>query len=96
MWRPKDWENPFDAEVKSIEEECKKRGIDSSWYGEAGVGQEAYEAGATAMLEALKKEAIHIKGTKGWEWLKDSYEEWLHGDKVGYIVFIPEEVRDET
>lgn len=49
------------------------------------------EAGADAMLGELKKEAIHIKTTKGWEYLKCSYEAWLHGNKVGYIIFIEEE-----
>ena len=53
--------------------------------------QKTFEAGADAMIEELKKEAIHIREKKGWEYLKDSYEVWLHGDEVGYIIFIPEE-----
>ena len=53
------------------------------------VGQ-SFEAGADAYEEALKKEAIHIKTTYGWEHLKEIYEDWLHGNKTGYIVFIPD------
>ena len=51
----------------------------------------AFEAGADAMLEGLKKEAIHIRTMRGWESLKECYEDWLHGGKVGYLVFIPED-----
>ena len=51
------------------------------------------EAGADAYEEGLKKGAIHIRTKRGWEYLKDSYEGWFHGDEVGYIVFIKEEKR---
>ncbi len=48
------------------------------------------ELGADAMLEGLKKEGIHIKGVKGWEYLEESYNAWLHGNKTGWVVFIEE------
>ena len=54
-WRPEGWKNPFDEEIESMEAECRKRGIDPTWHGEAGVGQKAYEAGADEILEGLWK-----------------------------------------
>lgn len=74
--RPKGWENPY---------------IDERYVQEPLVVEGAiYEAGADAYEEGLKKEAIHIYTAKGWEYLRESYEEWLHGNKPGYIVFIEE------
>ena len=56
---------------------------------------DAFEAGADALLRVLKKEAIHIRTVTGWKYLKDSYKEWLHGDEVGYIAFIPDEKEED-
>ena len=50
-----------------------------------------YEAGADAILKVLKEEAIHIITKRGWQYLRDSYEAWLHGDEVGWVAFIPDE-----
>ena len=52
---------------------------------------EAFEAGASAMLKALRKDAIHIRDKKGWKYLEEIYKEWLYGDEVGHVVFIPED-----
>lgn len=48
-------------------------------------------AGADALLQGLKKEAIHIKTVQGWKYLKIAYKDWLHGNRVGWIAFIEED-----
>ncbi len=80
-WRPKGWEEIVKAEC--YDGDCVYREVDT------------FEAGVDAILKSLKEEAIHIYTAKGWEYLKETYESWLHSDKVGYIVFIPEE-KNET
>lgn len=49
-WRPHDWDNPHP------EHEEKWDGRDEYWY--ASPEHEAYEAGADAMLEALRREGF--------------------------------------
>jgi len=80
-WRPKDWikeRNIFFETHQPIAPYYKTREID-------------YEASADAMLRALKKEAIYIRTVQGWKYLRDSYEEWLYGNRVGYLAFIEED-----
>ena len=78
-WRPKGFKKPYGDE----------------WFVSACQHQynlgEAYETGFNDCLEALKKEAIHIETVQGWKYLRDSYKDWLHGNRVGYLVFIEED-----
>lgn len=77
IWRPDNWKNPIGDFIPNI-----------------GKGQQwAFEQGADAMLKALKKDAIHINKPEGWKYLEVSYNDWIHGNKIGYIVFIPEEIK---
>lgn len=90
-WRPKSWENPFDEDVRKIIQECKRRGIDSTWHGEAGVGQRAYEAGADAMLEGLKRDSLSRKFVLPVTRKTPPNDlSDLSVTKPGWLVFIPE------
>lgn len=84
-YRPEGWKNIYTISYESCKVTSPEFAI------QAGMQGLAYEAGADAMLEALKKEAIHIKTKRGWKYLRDSYEDWLYGNRVGYLAFIEEE-----
>lgn len=77
MYRPKGWKNP---------DECL---CDEDWVkamGECGdMRHHAYEAGADAMLEGLKKGGVE-QTMQPQAMIR---EEWLY--KPGTLVFIPEE-----
>ncbi len=68
MYRPKGWENPFPDEPR----EHIRGGVHN-----------AYEAGADAMLEALRKE------TEEPNYTEDLNQRVLRGN--GKLVFIPDE-----
>ena len=52
-WRPDDWKNRYDEECRRLIERAKEEGHKSVWLGESGAGNEAYEEGADALLEAV-------------------------------------------
>ena len=97
MYRPKGWVNPFDKEIQEIEKQAKRRGITDPWLGESSVGHDAYEAGADAILEGLKKKgkrqtfSLAIEGKTKMIFLSE-----LESKLKGTLVFIPEEVEDEA
>ena len=85
MWRPKEnWVNPYGIKIYGAFVNKKE-----SEY-------KAFEAGADAMLEALKKKAIHIRHPQaGWVDVTSNLSEIAHDmgiyGKAGYLTFIPEE-----
>ena len=91
MYRPKDWKNPYEP----IGADLNKMG-----------NEIAFEAGADAMLEALKKCGVYGQYTEGvyeGPWLVDddgSYfgiEDVVSGEnKKGHLVFIPDEEEKEN
>jgi len=92
MWKPKNWsKNPCD--------DCPNKQEDI--YGllcDLACGKHTaylnHEAGADAILEALKKQAIHIRHA-GWVDVTSNLSEIAHDmgiyGKTGYLAFIPEE-----
>ena len=89
-WRPDGWAKILLRHMRKRLDEASPENTSIEWS-----MLNCAEAGADAMLEGLKKEAIHVRTKWGWRYLRDSYDAWLHGDKVGYIVFIPEEADEE-
>lgn len=81
MYRPERMkENPFIAEVEDIKRRARARGIEHPWFGEPLTGLEAWDEGASAMLEALKEEGTYF-----------SSGEWdFQVPGKGWVVFIPE------
>ncbi len=73
-WRPEGWDKA-PLEILALSPEKIKRMLIT----------DAYEAGADAMLEGLKKEGEY----KPKEWVGDAFG--LHIAGGGHIVFIPEE-----
>ena len=80
-YRLKDWKNPYTEENSEI-----------AIIVESGpMPDEAFEAGADAMLEGLKKEGTHQPS----EWIDDTFG--LHTTGAGTLVFIPDEgTKEET
>jgi len=76
MWRPKEWGNP-NEEYHNV---CDVPTVQDAEY-------EAYEAGADAMLEALKKDK-HIMTPAQMELLLPDRK---YPPRNGYLVFIPDE-----
>lgn len=83
MYRPKSWKNPT--------EELIRKGSHSNFSnGELGFLSAEYEAGADAMLAALKEEGWHIgsRDTLGY----GRMGEWISSQPPnGTYVFIPDE-----
>ena len=75
MYRPEGWENP-ELEFEKKQEDWRKHGIVASCA--FSTPANAYEAGADAMLEGLKKD-------------KESCYVDRYNEPKGWLVFIPEE-----
>ena len=75
-WRPKGWENPYERPVRS--------GV--MWTAELLTANviDSYEAGADAILEALKDDGVHFETG---EWTDDATFEV---EEPGTVVFIPD------
>ncbi len=105
MWRPKGWKTHIErlAEANGIATrvQCIIMPLDD-------YSAEAYEAGADAMLEALKKDAWRcIPKDQSYEYTKWNYAKSAMGadknthiaiypDPKGWLVFIPEGDDDEV
>lgn len=86
MWRPKEeWNNPFKDEIEQIKQRTisEGRNPDECWLGESSVGFDAFEAGADAILEALKKTGFPCK--KG-----EAVYPITGSPFNSYLVFIPD------
>jgi len=77
MWRPNDWENPHET------------GEPLNWAASKEVAcHNAYEAGADAILEALKRAGKHIyTGGYAVNW---EGERIIPAGASGFIIFIPD------
>jgi len=81
MYRPKDWKNPYKQGCPIFSED----------FTDPNTGKNAaYEAGADAMLEGLKKEGPVYKGVCGEGPL------FTIPSGTGTLVFIPDEGDDPT
>ena len=82
MYRPKEWENPYQGGWARDDE-------GSLYPITQDAESDAFEAGADAMLEALK-------GKKDSEYWKAKWEEICLKPPVnGWLVFIPDEEKEE-
>lgn len=89
MWRPENWENPYlEAQVVDRERLVFRLPDDGIYIEGKGkeIGTNAFEAGADAMLEALrKKHGVRItEATK-------MVTQPIFEQGNGYLVFIPDE-----
>ncbi len=75
-YRPKDWKNPWEETLALSPDKQTQYLLDN-----------IYEAGASAVLEALKKsEGRHRILPQDNDYLSNLYPE-----QIGYLVFIPDE-----
>jgi len=91
MWRPEGWENPFEKQLHNERIRLREIGLKESQmakdYQNASI---AYEAGADAMLEALKENPHDYH-----QYYDDAIEilpDWKYRRLKGKWVFIPEEI----
>ena len=84
-WRPKDWENPNDKV-------CAMYGINPHDYTTTANPHEDYEAGADAMLEALRKQPmIHGQIVRNMLSTDVKWYDSVTAMKNGNLIFIPDE-----
>ncbi len=76
-WRPEGWINPGD-----IRSNFYPRNVPYNF-------EQGYEAGADAMLEALRKKGVRNEKGHHEEWQGDELISW-DVEKSGYTVFIPD------
>lgn len=82
-WRPEGWENPHGFNTSDAGYQFGD--IERHW---------AYEAGATAMLEALKAGGERVEAGEEWvlRFKESQYTiELKYAEQPGHLVFIPEE-----
>lgn len=86
MYRPKDWD-------RQILELLNRMPISNSAEGKV-FGMNCLEAGADAMLEALRKEGMPISHIERWQDIKTQMEKFnispAIGNAIGWLVFIPD------
>lgn len=96
MYRPDGWENPYGMVIKAYQGDVPVY----SWYpGDTDCVDEkeykAFEAGADAYEEGLKKEGHHVSGVlHSSNAIRGVINQSL-GASAGTWVFIPDEVKDE-
>jgi hypothetical protein len=88
MWRPESWDNPYGN-------------LDTDIFGSPSIGEkikfEAYEAGADAMLGALREQGVKAK-TSAEDKLVMAIDQIMMNlgqNEKGKVVFIPDEEADD-
>lgn len=94
VWRPEGWNNPYPDGTEKVLTE--KHIIQAIEYPQSNY--ELFEAGAEAMLDALKKEAMKFNGENlqivthlDWGYPEIIRDTRLSPCASGYLVFIPDE-----
>lgn len=80
-WRPEGWGNPYPDGTEVVLTE--KHLIQAMEYPQSNY--EVYDAGADAMLDALRKTGEHRES----KWVDDTFG--LHTEIAGTLVFIPDD-----
>ena len=86
-WRPQGWSYP----VKNTEGQTVYLKVCNCLVGQIADDYATFEAGADAMLEALKKKGTKVEDAEDGFSVRLPDIKFLHGIKRGTLVFIPDD-----
>jgi len=87
MWRPEGWDNPYKQDTPEHWSDNYEVIQSKEWH--------IFEAGADAMLGALRKKGMPISYWRQWEDIASDTRYIAYtpaiGEQIGTLVFIPDE-----